>query len=195
MVAYSVAPMVYPVSHLRMWLCSQQSSLIKINWMLRIDWMNARFAPVPMDRNESKVWIMMNPMPLQLFRLHFKKQPAHLLAMKMFKMVQGRVYASHKWQALIGKVLMHQDHGLCLQSNCADPCFHTGMIDGPAVLISCATDDLLVSASCTVYLRILATMRGAGWKMHDKGLASFFFGIPICQSDDEWYLDRSSTLC
>jgi hypothetical protein len=29
-------------------------------------------------------------------------------------------------------------------------------------------------------------MKGAadGWEMHDKGLASFFFGIRICQTDD-----------
>ena len=27
-------------------------------------------------------------------------------------------------------------------------------------------------------------MKGAGWKTHDKGLASFFFGIRMCQSDN-----------
>jgi hypothetical protein len=111
-----------------------------------------------------------------------KKQPAHLLAIEMFKMVQGHIDASCKWQELIEKVLMHQDHGLCLQSNRADPCFYTGMIDSSPVVISRATNDLLVSTYCTVYLRILATMKGVGWKMNDKGIASFFFGIRNCQS-------------
>jgi hypothetical protein len=50
---------------------------------------------------------------------------------------------------------------------------------------------LLVSSSRTVYLKILATMKKAGWKMHDKGLASFFFGIKICQSDDGVSIDQS----
>jgi hypothetical protein len=87
---------------------------------------------------------------------------------------------------------MHENHGLCLVSNRADPCFYTGMIDGsPVVLISQATDDLLISSSRTVYFKILATMKEAGWKMHRKGLASFFFGIRICQSDDGASIDQS----
>ena len=118
-------------------------------------------------------------------------QPAHLLALEMFKMVQGRVDASRKWQELIEKILMHPAHSLCLKSNRADPCFYSGTIDGCPVLLSRATADLLVSASKTVYLKILATMKGAGWKMHDKGLASFFFGIRICQSDDGISIDQA----
>jgi hypothetical protein len=57
--------------------------------------------------------------------------------------------------------------------NRADPCFYTGMIDGTPVLISRATDDLLVLASKTVYLKILTTMKTAGWKMHDKSCIVF----------------------
>ena len=34
-------------------------------------------------------------------------------------------------------------------------------------------------------------MKGAGWKMHDKGLASFFFGIRIHQSDDGIFIDQA----
>jgi hypothetical protein len=34
-------------------------------------------------------------------------------------------------------------------------------------------------------------MKAAGWKMHDKGLASFFFGIRICQSDDGISIDQA----
>jgi hypothetical protein len=74
-----------------------------------------------------------------------QQQPAHMLALEMFKMVQGRVDASRKWQELIEKILMHSDHGLCLKSNRADPCFYTGTIAGSPVLLSRATDDLLVS--------------------------------------------------
>jgi hypothetical protein len=112
-----------------------------------------------------------------------KTQPAHLLALEMFKMVEGCVDASRKWQELIEKILMHEDHGLCLISNQADPYFYTGMIDGSPVLISQATDYFLVSSSRTVYFKILVTMKKAGWKMHDKGLASFFFGIRIWSFD------------
>jgi hypothetical protein len=65
------------------------------------------------------------------------------------------------------------------------------MIDDSPVLISQVTDDLLVSASKTVYLKILAVMKNAGWQMHDKGRASFFFGIHICQSDDEVSIDQA----
>jgi hypothetical protein len=120
-----------------------------------------------------------------------RHMPAQMLALEMFKMVQGRVDASRKWQELIERILMHKDHGLCLVSNRADPCFYTGTIDGSPVLISRATDDLLVSSSRSVYLKILATMKTAGWKMHDKGLASFFFGIRISQSDDGISIDQS----
>jgi hypothetical protein len=35
-------------------------------------------------------------------------------------------------------------------------------------------------------------MEGAGWKMHDLGLASFFFGIRICQSDEGVSIDQAS---
>jgi hypothetical protein len=120
-----------------------------------------------------------------------KTQPAHLLALEMFKMVQGRIDTSRKWKELIEKKLMHEYHDLCLVSIRSDPCFYTGMIDGSPVLISQATYDLLVSLSRTVYFKILAAMKGAGWKMHDKGLASFFFGIRICQSDDGISIDQS----
>jgi hypothetical protein len=120
-----------------------------------------------------------------------KTMPPHLLALEMFKMVQGRVDASRKWQELIEKILMHEDHDLCLKSNRADPCFYTGLIDGSPVLVGRATDDLLVSASRTAYLKILATMKGAGWKMHDKELASFFFAIRICQSDYGVSIDQA----
>jgi hypothetical protein len=34
-------------------------------------------------------------------------------------------------------------------------------------------------------------MKKAGWTMHDKGLASFFFGIRICQSDDGISMDQT----
>jgi hypothetical protein len=60
--------------------------------------------------------------------------PAHLLALEMFKMVQGRVDASRKWQELIEKILLHKSHGLCVSPNRADPCFYTGLIDGTPVL-------------------------------------------------------------
>jgi hypothetical protein len=66
------------------------------------------------------------------------------------------------------------------------------MIDGSLVLLSRATDDLLISASKTVYLKILSAMKGAGWKMHDKGITSFFFRIHICQSDDGISIDEAS---
>jgi hypothetical protein len=52
-----------------------------------------------------------------------KTTPAHLLALKMFKMVQYRVDASRKLKELIENVLMHSDHGLGLTPNRADPCF------------------------------------------------------------------------
>jgi hypothetical protein len=68
------------------------------------------------------------------------------------------------------------------------------LIDGAPVLISRATDDLLVSASRMVYLKIPSTMKDAGWKMHDKDLASFFFGIHICQSKDGVSIDQVPTL-
>jgi hypothetical protein len=105
-----------------------------------------------------------------------KQQPAHLLAIEMFKMVQGRVDASRKWQELIGTILLQAKHGLGLVSNRADPCFYSGTING---------SHLLVSVSNSVLFKDLATMQGAGWKMHDKGLTSFFFGIRICQTDDD----------
>lgn len=97
--------------------------------------------------------------------------PAHLLAFEMFKMVQGQVDASRKRKELIEQSLIHKTHGLCLVSNHAESCIYTEVIDGLPILISRAADDhLLVSASRTVYLKILVTMKGAGWKMHDKGL-------------------------
>jgi hypothetical protein len=34
-------------------------------------------------------------------------------------------------------------------------------------------------------------MKGAGWSMHDKGIASFFFGIRICQSDAGISIDQA----
>jgi hypothetical protein len=34
-------------------------------------------------------------------------------------------------------------------------------------------------------------MEGAGWTMHDKGLASFFLGIRIRQSDDGISIDQA----
>ena len=86
----------------------------------------------------------------------------------MSRMAQGRVGASRKWQELIEKILMHPDHGLCLNSNQTDPCFYSGTIDGSPVLLSRAIDDLLVSVSNTFNLKILENMKGAGWKMHDK---------------------------
>ena len=73
------------------------------------------------------------------------------------------------------------DHGLCLSSNQVDPSFHAGAIDGSPMLPSRATNDLLVSASKTACLKILTTSKGASWKIHEKGLARFFFGICICQ--------------
>jgi hypothetical protein len=109
----------------------------------------------------------------------------------MFKMVQGRVDTLCKRQELIEKILMHADYGLCLVGNRANPCFYTGTIDGSPILISRATHDLLVSASRMAYLKILATMKSAVWKMHDKGLTSFFFGIRICQSDDGISFDQT----
>jgi hypothetical protein len=121
-----------------------------------------------------------------------KHTPPHLLTLEMFKMVQGRVDASRKWQELIEKILMDTKYGLCLLANRADPCFYTGTIDGCPVLISRATDDLLVSVSRTVYLKILPAMKGVGWTMYDKGLASFFFGIRICQSDDGISINQAS---
>jgi hypothetical protein len=96
-------------------------------------------------------------------------------------MVQGRVDESRKWKELIETILLGTKYGLCLSSNRADLCFYTGTIDGSPVLISRATDDLLVSSSKSVYMKILSTMKGTGWAMHDKGLASFFFGIRFCR--------------
>jgi hypothetical protein len=52
-----------------------------------------------------------------------KSTPTYLLALEMFKMVQGCVDASQKWKELIEKIIMDKDHGLCLISNCTDPGF------------------------------------------------------------------------
>ena len=106
-------------------------------------------------------------------------------------MVQGCADASRKSQELIEKILMHPAHGLCLKSNRADPCFYSGTIDVFSALLSRETDDLLVSASKAVYVKILVTMKGADWKIHDNGLASFFFGICICQSDHGISIDQA----
>jgi hypothetical protein len=43
--------------------------------------------------------------------------PAHLLALEMFKMVQGCVDALRTWQELIENSLLHKSHGLCLAPN------------------------------------------------------------------------------
>jgi hypothetical protein len=110
----------------------------------------------------------------------------------MFKIVQGHVDASRKWKEWIETILLEAKHGLCLSTNQADPCFYTGTIDGSPVLISRATDDLLVSSSSkSVYLKIFSTMKGAGWTMHDKDIASFCFGIRICQSGDGISIDQA----
>jgi hypothetical protein len=107
-------------------------------------------------------------------------------------MVQGRVDASRKWKELIETILLGTKYGHCLSSNRADPCFYTGTIDGSPVLISRATDDLLVvSSSKSVYMKILWTMKGAGWAMHDKGLASFFFGIRFCHPMTGYPIDQA----
>jgi hypothetical protein len=34
-------------------------------------------------------------------------------------------------------------------------------------------------------------MKSTGWKIHNKGLASFFFGICICQSDVKVSIDQT----
>ena len=85
-------------------------------------------------------------------RKHKANLLTHLLLAEMFEMVQGGVDPSHKWQELIEKIMVHADHGQCLESNWADPCFYTaGMctIDGSPVLLSRGTNDLLVSTSQT----------------------------------------------
>jgi hypothetical protein len=81
-----------------------------------------------------------------------QQQPARMLALEMFKMVQGRVDASCRWQELIEKILMHSDHGLCLKS--------LAPLLVP-LFFSVAPPMISSSVSETICLKILATMKTA----------------------------------
>ena len=84
------------------------------------------------------------------------------------------------------KVLVKE---LGLVPNRADPCFYSGIIEGEMVLVGRATDDLLIGGSEKVY-RIIHDAMDKHWKIHDKGLAKFFFGNRITQTTDGTSMDQ-----